>query len=313
MIQRLYAKLGEWRVRDTPISKNSYTGLAVGVALVSGRTVVEIMTVNFALLALDAIINVAAKIRCMPGGQFRVPVTIRMPGGVAKQLAAQHSQRRVHTLMNVLGLRIVAPATPQDAYWQLSQAIRHDDPVFVLEHELLYFTQGPFDISLQAPPLHQAAVRRAGTDVTLIAWPRLVEVALDAANLLEQDGIVAGVIDLRSLPPRPGHAARLDYENAPRRRGGGGLGRSRDRRAARRGGVHRSRSPSRRIAAADVPTPNNGQLEQRPYPRRTRSPRTSAVCCAGDRSPHVRLSTVLFARPLVLFCENYLGRIRRLS
>jgi pyruvate dehydrogenase E1 component beta subunit len=121
----------------------------------------------------------------MPGGQFRVPVTIRRPGGGAKQLAAQHSQRRVHTLMNVPGLRIVAPATPQDAYWQLSQAIRHDDPVFVLEHELLYFTQGPFDISLPAPPLHQAAVRRAGTDVTLIAWPRLVEVALDAADLLE--------------------------------------------------------------------------------------------------------------------------------
>ncbi|MEJ2553497.1 MAG: alpha-ketoacid dehydrogenase subunit beta, partial [Gammaproteobacteria bacterium] len=135
--QGLYAKYGEWRVRDTPISENSFVGLAVGAALAGGRPVVEIMTVNFALLALDAIINLAAKLRYMSGGQLQVPLVVRMPGGVAKQLAAQHSQRLEHVLMNVPGLRVVAPATPQDSYWQLSQAITADDPVIVLEHELL--------------------------------------------------------------------------------------------------------------------------------------------------------------------------------
>ncbi len=137
--QGLYAKYGEWRVRDTPISENSFTGLGVGAALVGGRPIVEIMTINFALLALDAIVNMAAKLRYMSGGQFRVPLVIRTPGGVAKQLAAQHSQRLEHTLMNVPGLRIVCPATPQDAYWQLLQAVREDDPIIILEHELLYF------------------------------------------------------------------------------------------------------------------------------------------------------------------------------
>ncbi|NIR59791.1 MAG: alpha-ketoacid dehydrogenase subunit beta, partial [Gammaproteobacteria bacterium] len=144
--QGLYAKYGEWRVRDAPISENSFTGLGVGAALAGARPVIEIMTVNFALLALDAIINVAAKLRYMSGGQLRVPLVVRTPGGVARQLAAQHSQRLEHTLMNVPGLRIVAPGTPQDAYWQLVQAIRADDPVVVLEHELLYFEKGPFDL-----------------------------------------------------------------------------------------------------------------------------------------------------------------------
>lgn len=140
--QDLYARYGEWRVRDTPISEGSFTGLAVGAAMVGMRPVVEIMTVNFALLALDAITNMAAKIPFMSGGQFPMPLVVRMPGGVAKQLAAQHSQRLEHTLMNVPGLRIAVPATPQDAWWQLRQAIRSNEPVVLLEHELLYFSKG---------------------------------------------------------------------------------------------------------------------------------------------------------------------------
>ena len=112
----LMAKYGEWRVRDTPISENSFTGLGVGVAMLGLRPVVEIMTINFALFAMDAIVNMAAKIPFMSGGQFPMPLTIRMPGGVAKQLGAQHSQRLEHMLMNVPGLRMVVPATPQDAY-----------------------------------------------------------------------------------------------------------------------------------------------------------------------------------------------------
>ncbi|HKJ71088.1 MAG TPA: alpha-ketoacid dehydrogenase subunit beta, partial [Gammaproteobacteria bacterium] len=180
--QGLYAKYGQWRVRDAPISENSFTGIGVGAAMVGARPVIEIMTVNFALLALDAIINMAAKMRYMSGGQLSVPLVVRVPGGVARQLAAQHSQRLEHTLMNVPGLRLVAPATVQDHYHQLTQAIAAEDPVVVLEHELLYFRSGPFDDGAAPPPMHAAAVRREGADFTLIAYSRMVEVALEAAE-----------------------------------------------------------------------------------------------------------------------------------
>lgn len=197
----LYARYGEWRVRDTPISEGSFTGLGVGAALVGLRPVVEIMTINFALLALDAIINMAAKIPFMSGGQFPMPLVVRMPGGVAKQLAAQHSQRLEHTLMNVPGLRIAVPATPQDAWWQLRQAIRSDEPIIVLEHELLYFSKGPLDEAAAAPPMHRAAVCRDGADLTLVTWSRMRDLSLRAAERLAGKGIGAEVIDLRSLRP----------------------------------------------------------------------------------------------------------------
>ncbi|MGE0072371.1 MAG: alpha-ketoacid dehydrogenase subunit beta, partial [Thiomonas sp.] len=197
----LQAKYGERRVLDTPISEGSFTGLGVGAALAGMRPVVEIMTVNFALLALDAIVNMAAKIPFMSGGQLRMPLTIRMPGGVARQLAAQHSQRLEHTLMNVAGLRIVVPATPQDAYWQLRQAIRADDCVIVLEHELLNFDQAPVDESAAPPPPHRAMLRRKGRDLTLIGYSRMANQALAAALQLATDGSDAEIIDLRSLNP----------------------------------------------------------------------------------------------------------------
>ena len=197
----LYARYGEWRVRDTPISEGSFTGLGVGAALVGLRPVVEIMTINFALLALDAIINMAAKIPFMSGGQFPMPLVVRMPGGVARQLAAQHSQRLEQTLMNVPGLRIAVPATPQDAWWQLRQAIRSDEPIVVLEHELLYFSKGPLDEAAEAPPMHRAEVCRAGADLTIVTYSRMRELSLRAAAQLAEQGISAEVIDLRSLRP----------------------------------------------------------------------------------------------------------------
>ncbi|CAB1129969.1 branched-chain alpha-keto acid dehydrogenase E1 subunit [Candidatus Hydrogenisulfobacillus filiaventi] len=197
----LMAKYGEWRVRDTPISENSFTGLGVGAAMAGLRPVVEIMTVNFALLALDALINMAAKVPFMSGGQFPMPLTVRMPGGVARQLGAQHSQRLEHTLMNVPGLRIVVPATPQDAYWQLRQAIRSDDPVIVLEHELLYFAKGLLDEEAEPPPPHRAALRRPGRDLTCVAYSRMVPLALEAAERLAAQGVEMEVFDLRSLSP----------------------------------------------------------------------------------------------------------------
>lgn len=199
--ENLFVKYGEQRVLDTPISEGSFTGMAVGMALTGLRPVLEIMTINFALLALDAIINMAAKIPFMSGGQFTMPLTVRMPGGVAHQLGAQHSQRLEHTLMNVPGLRIVVPATPQDAYWQLRQAIGSDDCVIVLEHELLYFEKGTVDEQTQAPPPHRALIRRQGTDITIAAYSRMANLALAAATSLAEKGIDAEIIDLRALRP----------------------------------------------------------------------------------------------------------------
>jgi len=269
--QGLYAKFGEWRVRDAPISENTFTGLGVGAALIGARPIIEIMTANFALLALDAIVNLAAKIRYMSGGQFAVPVVIRMPGGVAKQLAAQHSQRLEHTLMNVPGLRIAVPATPQDAYWQLTQAIALDDPVVLLEHELLYGEEGLFDANGSPPPLHAAAVRRTGRDVTLVAWSRMVMIALDAAKALSAQGIEAEVIDLRSL--RPIDMPQLQASVAKTHRVAvvaedclfGGA-------AAEIAAALGERcffdldAPVMRIAGADVPTPYNAALEASSIP-----------------------------------------------
>ncbi len=269
--QGLYAKYGEWRVRDTPISENSFTGLGVGAALVGGRPVVEIMTVNFALLALDAIINMAAKLRYMSGGQLTVPLVVRTPGGVARQLAAQHSQRLEHTLLNVPGLRIVAPGTPQDAYWQLLQAIEADDPVVVLEHELLYFEKGPFDPDAPPPPMHAAAVRRRGRDVTLVAWHRMVGVSLEAAEALAREGIEAEVIDLRSLRPidlplllesvRRTHRLVVVEEDC--RFGGAG---AEIAAAVGEAAFFDLDAPVLRVAGEDVPTPYNGKLEAASIP-----------------------------------------------
>ena len=269
--QGLYAKYGEWRVRDTPISENSFVGMGVGAALAGGRPVVEIMTVNFALLALDAIINMAAKLRYMSGGQLQVPLVVRMPGGVAKQLAAQHSQRLEHTLVNVPGLRIVTPGSPQDSYWQLSQAIIADDPIIVLEHELLYFTKGPFDAAAAPPPMHAAAIRRRGSHVTLIAWHRMVSVAMEAATELAKDGIEAEVIDLRSLRPidlpllresvARTHRAIVVEEDCRFAGVGAEIAASVGDAA-----FFELEAPVQRLGGADVPTPYNADLERASIP-----------------------------------------------
>lgn len=270
--QGLYAKYGEWRVRDTPISENSFVGMGVGAAMAGGRPVIEVMTVNFALLALDAIINMAAKLRYMSGGQLRIPLVVRMPGGIAKQLAAQHSQRLEHTLMNVPGLRILTPASPQDAYWQLGQAIASDDPVVVLEHELLYFAKGPFDVTAEAPPMHAAVIRRAGRDVTLIAWHRMVGFALEAAAQLAERDIDVEVIDLRSLRPidlpllraslARTHRAIIVEEDCRFAGAGAEIAASLSEAA-----FFDLELPIQRLAAADVPTPYNAELEQASIPQ----------------------------------------------
>jgi len=262
----LYAKYGEWRLRDTPISENSFTGLGVGAALVGMRPVVEIMTINFALLALDSIINMAAKIPFMSGGQFTVPMVVRMPGGVAKQLAAQHSQRLEHTLMNVPGLRIAVPAFPQDAYWQLRQAIASDDPIIFLEHELLYFTTGGVEKSPAPIPMHRAQVRREGKDVTLIAYSRMVQVCQEAAKNLAEAGIEAEIVDLRSLKPidwdtvcssvRKTHYAVIVEEDCYFHGAGAEVAAT-----VAAENFFDLDAPVQRVAALDIPTPYNRTLE----------------------------------------------------
>jgi pyruvate dehydrogenase E1 component beta subunit len=268
----LYAKYGEWRVRDTPISEGSFTGLAVGAAMVGLRPVVELMTINFALLALDAIINMAAKIPFMSGGQFPMPLVVRMPGGVAKQLAAQHSQRLEQTLMNVPGLRIAVPATPQDAYWQVRQAIRSDEPIIVLEHELLYFGKGTLDTSLEAPPMHRAQVRRQGNDLTIVTYSHMLDLSLRAAEQLAEKGIAAEVIDLRSLRPIDWDTCGASLEKTHRL-----LVVEEDSRFAGAGAevaagltercFYNLDAAPQRVAALELPTPFNAALEAASIPR----------------------------------------------
>jgi pyruvate dehydrogenase E1 component beta subunit len=268
----LYAKYGEWRVRDTPISENSFTGLGVGAALVGLRPVVEIMTINFMLLALDSIINAAAKIPFMSGGQFPMPLVVRVPGGVARQLGAQHSQRLEYTLMNVPGLRIAVPSTPQDAYWQLRQAIVSDEPIILLEHELLYFSKGPVDVLAEAPPMHRALVRREGRDLTIVSYSRHAVLSQEAAAELSKEGIEAEVIDLRSLKPIDWDTCAVSLEKTHRM-----LVVEEDCRFAGAGAeivatltdrcFDALDAPLQRLAGLDISTPFNGALEAATIPR----------------------------------------------
>lgn len=199
----LLDRFGEWRVRDAPISELGFTGLGIGAAMVGLRPVVEFMTWNFAILAMDQIVNGAAKMVHMSGGQLRIPIVFRGPNGVANQLAATHSQALEAWFAHVPGLKVVAPATPRDAKGLLKASIRDNDPVVFMEAELLYSMKGevPEDEDFVIP-LGQAEVKREGTDVTIVAHAKMVHVALDAAEALEkEDGVSAEVVDPRTLRP----------------------------------------------------------------------------------------------------------------
>lgn len=199
----LLEEFGEWRVRDMPIAELGFTGLGVGAAMVGLRPIVEYMTWSFALLAIDGIVNAAAKMRYMSGGQFKIPVTFRGPSGAANQLAATHSQALDSWYANVPGLKVVAPATPGDAKGLLKAAIRDDDPVVFLEGELLYGTKGdvPEDDDFVIP-LGVSDIKRSGDDVTIVTYSRPLHSTLQAAKILEEEhGISAEVIDPRTIRP----------------------------------------------------------------------------------------------------------------
>ena len=197
----LLDEFGEKRVRDTPISELAMAGLGTGAAMVGLRPVVEMMTINFALLAMDQIVNHAAKLRYMSGGQLKVPMVIRAPEGAGMQLGAQHSQNLEAWFTHVPGLKVVAASTPYNAKGLLKSAIRDDNPVIFLEHELLYSLKGEVPEEDYTVPMGKAEIAREGTDVTLISYLRMRHVALKAADALAQEDISAEVIDLQSLRP----------------------------------------------------------------------------------------------------------------
>ncbi len=212
----LYQKYGPLRVIDTPISENSFTGIGIGAAMAGLRPIVEIMSINFALLALDTIVNAAAKIRYMSGGRCQVPIVIRTPGGTAHQLAAQHSARLARLFMSTSGLRVVTPRGPLDAYGMLKSAVRCNDPVILIEHERMYNFREELPDHEFFRPLEGAEIVRRGTDITLIGYNWSVHLCLEAAKRLERDGISAEVIDLRALKPLDRETIRRSVEKTHR-------------------------------------------------------------------------------------------------
>jgi pyruvate dehydrogenase E1 component beta subunit len=197
----LLEEFGAQRVVDTPIAELGFAGIGVGAAMAGLRPVIEFMTWNFALLALDQIVNAAAKMLYMSGGQLRMPIVFRGPNGAALQLSSQHSQAWESWLAHIPGLKVVAPATPADAKGLLKSAIRDNNPVIVLEGEMLYNLKGDVPEGEHLVPIGRADVKREGTDVTLICHSKTVSVALKAADQLAEQNVSAEVVDLRSLRP----------------------------------------------------------------------------------------------------------------
>ncbi|MEX0992778.1 MAG: alpha-ketoacid dehydrogenase subunit beta [Solirubrobacterales bacterium] len=198
----LLEEFGERRVRDTPISENTIVGMGVGAAMVGLRPVVELMTVNFALLAMDQIVNSAAHIRYMFGGQVKVPMVIRFPGGGGHQLGPTHSHTFESMFLHIPGLLVAVPSTPADAKGLLKAAIREDNPVIFIEHETLYGMRGEVADEMEPTRFGEAAIRREGSDVTIVGTSRMAITASKAAEMLAADeGIEAEVIDPRTLRP----------------------------------------------------------------------------------------------------------------
>ena len=194
-------EFGPDRVIDTPISELGFTGIAVGAAANGIRPIVEFMTFNFSLVAIDQIINAAAKLYSMSGGQYNVPIVFRGPTGNAGQLGAQHSQNFENWYANTPGLKVLVPSNPYDAKGLLKTAIRDNDPVIFMESEVMYGEKGEVPTEEYLIPIGLADIKRAGTDVTIVSFGKIMKVALASAQELEKENISAEVIDLRSVRP----------------------------------------------------------------------------------------------------------------
>lgn len=265
-------RFGDKRVLDAPITESGFTGIAIGAAMVGLRPIVEYMTWNFSAVAFDQILNNAAKLRQMSGGQLSVPIVLRAPNGSAKQVGSQHSHAMEHFYAHVPGLKVLAPATPADAKGMLKTAIRDDNPVLFMESETLYNVKGevPDDPDLLVP-MGKANIIRPGKDVSIIAWSRMVHVALEAATELAKDGVEAEVVDVRSLRPLDEqtlvesvtrtHRAVVAHEGWPY----GGVGAEIVDRLQRLA-FDELDAPILRATTLDVPMPYNAKLEQHVIP-----------------------------------------------
>jgi len=263
----LLEEFGAKRVVDTPIAELGFAGIGVGAAMGGLRPVIEFMTWNFAVLALDQIVNSAAKMLYMSGGQIPMPIVFRGPNGAALQLAAQHSQAWDSWLAHIPGLKVVAPATPHDAKGLLKAAIRDDNPVVVLEGEMLYNNKGEVPEGEILIPIGKADVKRDGNDVTLICHSKTVALTLKAAEQLAEQGVSAEVIDLRSLRPLDEtailtsvgktHRVVVVEEGWPH----AGIG-AQVVDVIQRDAFDELDAPVLRITQADVPMPYNKQLER---------------------------------------------------
>jgi pyruvate dehydrogenase E1 component beta subunit len=267
----LLAVFGEKRVRDTPISELTIVGAGIGAAMGGLKPVVELMTINFGLLAMDQIVNNAAKIHYMFGGHAKVPMVIRAPQGAGHQLGAQHSQSLEAYFLHCPGVRVVLPATPADAKGLLKSCVRQDDPVIFLEHESLYGVKGEVPDGEHLVPLGKANVIRGGKDVTLISYSKCVYDSIAAADALENQGIDAEVIDLRSLNPldmdtvlqsvRKTGKAMVIYEGW--RTGGAG---AEIVAQIQESAFDHLDAPVERVATLDTPIPYNARLEKAALP-----------------------------------------------
>ncbi|WP_437554261.1 pyruvate dehydrogenase complex E1 component subunit beta [Sorangium sp. So ce327] len=269
-------KFGSKRVIDAPITESGFTGISIGAAMVGLRPIVEYMTWNFSAVAFDQILNNAAKLRQMSGGQLSIPLVLRAPNGSAKQVGSQHSHSMEHFYAHVPGLKVLAPAMPADAKGLLKSAIRDDNPVLFMESETLYGVKGevPDDPDFIVP-IGVASIVREGTDVSIIAWSRMVHVALEAAAELEKEGISAEIVDLRSLRPldeetivksvTKTHRAVVAHEGWPY----GGVGAEIADRIQRLA-FDDLDAPVLRATTLDVPMPYNARLEQYVIPQASR-------------------------------------------
>ncbi len=197
----LLAEFGPERIRDTPLSESGFTGAGIGAAMAGMRPIVELMTVNFSLLALDQILNNAATIRYMSGNQFGVPLVIRMATGAGRQVAAQHSHSLEGWYAHIPGIKVLTPATLEDARGMLWTALEDPDPVLIFENVMLYNMSGPLAVDAGPVDIDKAAIRRAGRDISLITYGGSLFKTLEAAALLASEGVEAEVVDLRSLRP----------------------------------------------------------------------------------------------------------------
>jgi pyruvate dehydrogenase E1 component beta subunit len=271
----LLEKFGEKRVVDTPITEAGFAGVGVGAAIVGLRPIIEFMTWNFSAVAFDQILNNAAKLRQMSGGQLSVPIVFRGPNASARQVGSQHSHAMEHFYAHVPGLKVVAPATPADAKGMLKAAIRDDDPVVYLESETLYALKGEVPDGDVLVPFGQARVAREGKDCTIVTYSRMVHVCVEAAEALAKEGIDCEVLDLRSLRPldegalaasvRKTHRAVVAYEGWPY----GGVGAEIVDRIQRLA-FEDLDAPVLRVTTLDVPMPYNARLEQLCVPQADR-------------------------------------------